>query len=249
MSHFKKHKVMILDLTLKNDHYLLKIHKNFFINKSMPLSVFQADNLLMQKYAYLGLFQIGDSTFGFDACFKLIKEEDDYVIYKFQIPGISIDSEVRKMMMTIYLSTYYVVEHMFYEKEYFSTQLWDDQSLSFIIFDGGGERNSYSIGGQLYPWFKKQLNFLPYKERFELNDYVSNELKRYYGERIPYSQVTIKNDSFFIQVNAGGRWISWNLSRDLNKPEEFDSHNIDFRSDQELCFVAIIAMNTWLREH
>lgn len=244
---------MILDLVLKDNVYLLKIHKNFFRNNSLPISLFQQINPLMEKYSYLGLFHLGGLTFGFDGCFKRLEENGDYIVYGFNFPGVDNREVIRKMLLTIYLSTYYVVETIFYEKEFFSETVWDDQSLSFTILDGGSPTNGYSIGGQIYVWFKKKLNSLSDEKLAILNQYVFSELNRisiyFFGEELCYSQITITRESFFMQVNMGGRWLSWNLGRSMNKREEFSSHNIDFRSDQELCFAAIIAINTWLREN
>jgi len=90
-------------------------------------------------------------------------------------------------------------------------------------------------------------------ELVSLTEYVKLELHRVYAyfneDKLSYSQVTITKRSFFIQVSMSGRWLSWALNRDLEKQEEFSSHNLDFHSDQELCFAAIIAINTWLRNH
>lgn len=244
---------MILDITLKGNTYLLKIHKKFFQNKSTPLVLFQANNPLTQKYSYLGLFHIDGEGFGFDACFKNRKEESEYFVYTFTFLDSVDRIAVRKMLLTLYLATYYVVEQMFYSKEYFSDTIWEDQALSFVIFNGGESRDGYPIGGQLYPWFKKRLYSLSDEELVNLNNYVTSELKRIYNyffkKELFYIQITINRESFFIQVNMGGRWVAWTRKSYADKPEEFDSHNIDFCSDQELCFAAIIAMNTWLREN
>jgi hypothetical protein len=242
---------MILDLILKQNVYFLKINKHLFENKSFPLSILQSDAPLMQKYSYLGVFEIDGASFGFDGCFKLETEDEDYKIFKFTFPENRDALPMRKMILTIYLATYYVVEQMFYNKEFFEDTSWDDQSLSFITFDGG--EVGYAIGGQLYPWFKNKLNSSTTDEIAKLNEYVQTELNRISNylnkENLFCSQITILNNSFFIQINMGGRWISWKQNRDSNKPESFDSHNIDFRSDQEICFAAIIAINTWLREN
>lgn len=245
---------MILDVTLKDDAYILKIHKKFFNNVSTPLALFQTNNSLMQKYSHLGIFQIDGMAFGFDGCFKKQPEEDsEYEIYKFDFPTIDSGLAMRKMISTLYLSTYYVVEQMYYNKEFFADSIWDNQSLTFMVFNGGDFRSGYAFGGQVYPWFKMKLNSLSEENISNLNKYVTYELNRIYvyfnREDISYSQVTIGKESFFIEVNMGGRWISWKKSRDLEKQEDFDSHNIDFSSDQELCFAAIIAINTWLRKN
>ncbi|MFA5886654.1 MAG: hypothetical protein WC863_02630 [Patescibacteria group bacterium] len=244
---------MILDLILKENTYFLKIHKNFFQNKSAPVALFKIDSPLMEKYSYLGEFHIGGAMFGFGGCFKIQGEENDYIIYKFNFPEKDNDIAMRKMLLTVYLATYYVVEQMFYEKEFFSEAVWDDQALSFVIFDGGYQMGGYSIGGQLYPWFKKRLYSLSDEDLVTLNSYVISELKRVYNyffkEELSYDQITISRESFFIQVNMSGRWLSWTKNRDADKSERFDLHNIDFHSDQELCFAAIIGINTWLREN
>lgn len=244
---------MILDLTLKDKVCLLKIHKNFFLNKSAPIALFKVDNPLTEKYSYLGLFHIDGPAFGFDSCFQKQAEDNNYITYGFNFPEADNRIAIRKMLLTIYLATYYVVETMFYDKEFFSETIWDDQALSFVIFNGGSQMNGYSIGGQLYPWFKKRLNSLNDEDLVSLNQYVSSELKRvsayFFCQEPSYSQTTIGRDSFFIQVSMNGRWLSWKLSQSMDKQEEFGSHNIDFHSDQELCFIAIVAINTWLREN
>ena len=74
---------MILDLILKENTYLLKIHKNFFQNQSAPVTLFKIDSPLMEKYSYLGEFYIDGTMFGFGGCFKLHGEENDYLIYTF----------------------------------------------------------------------------------------------------------------------------------------------------------------------
>lgn len=242
---------MILDATFKQDAYLLKIHKNFFNNVSAPLSFFQEDSPLMNKYSYLGLFHNDDQSFGFGGCFWQEAREEDYLIYKFNFPKLITALAMRQALLSMHLATYYVVEQMFYNKEFFSESLWDDQSLSFVIFDGKNG-SGHAIGGQLYPWFKKELASLNEQELLDLNEYVRSELNRinnyFFKEDLYYSQITIELESFFIQVNMGGRWLDWKKSRNENKPEEFSSHNIDFSYDQILCFTAIVALNTWLRE-
>ena len=218
----------------------------------MPVSLLQAESPLTEKYSHLGLFHVGGPSFGFDGCFQKQEEKNDYIIYQFNFSEANNRIAIRKMMLTIYLATYYVMDAMLYDKEFFAEKIWDDQALSFIIFDGGKETDGYAIGGQLYPWFKKRLNSLSDQELISLNQHVSSELERvsiYFSQELSYSQVTISRNSFFIQVNMGGRWLSWKLSRFLDKQEEFSSHNIDFHSDQELCFAVIVAMNTWLREN
>ncbi|MFA6524318.1 MAG: hypothetical protein WC264_03025 [Candidatus Paceibacterota bacterium] len=248
---------MILDLILKGNFYELKIHRKFFQNESIPLELFQEENQLTKKYSYLGIFQIKGNTFGFDGCFVKQKgSNDEYVIYKFDFPKSEDDYYLgmRKMMLTMYLSTYYVVEQMHYAKEFFNDTIWDDQAFSFVIFDGNsGFTGGYAIGGQIYSWIKRKLLALNEEDLINLNKYVEFEVNRisnyFFKKDAKYSQITITQNSIFIQVNMQGRWISWTNSRDIFKKEEFSSHNIDFHSDQELCFVAIVAINTWLREH
>lgn len=246
---------MILDVTLKNETYFLKINKKFFQNKSVSIFLFQIDNPLMKKYSYLGFFHIDNLSFGFDGCFQKQKEDDNYILYRFDFPEMNNHIAIRRMLLTVYLSTYYIVETMFYNKEFFSEAIWDDQSFSFIVFDGNREINGYCIDGQIYPWFKKKLGSLDDEQLAGLNKYVSSELNRvskyFFSKELSFSQITICRNSFFVQVNTiNGRWLSWNKNSFItDEPEEFNSHNIDFCSDQELCFVAIIAMNTWFREN
>ncbi len=244
---------MIIDLTLEDQSYFLKINKKFFKNKSMPIALLQSNNLLIKKYSYLGLFCIDGSTFGLGGCFKKQSENDDYIIYRFSFPKKFDYVIIKRMLLTVYLSTYYVVDKMFFKKEFISEAVWDDQSLSFFISDGMYPKNGYSISGQLYPWFKKKIISLDDKNLECLNQYVSLELERmsmrYFGHKLFYSEITINRDSFFVQVSAGGRWLSCKLDHSMDKLEEFYSHNIDSLFDQELCFNALVAMNTWLRRY
>jgi hypothetical protein len=243
---------MILDVTLKQDAYLLKIHKNFFKNVSTPISLFGDDIPLMNKYSNLGLFHTGEQCFGFGGCFWLETEDDNYKLYRFCFPKSLSDISMRQALLSIYLATYYVVEQMFYNKEFFNEDVWSDQSLTFVIFNGGEPSCGYAIGGQLYPWFKEKLASLSEDDLIILNNYVTSELNRvsnyFFKEDLACSQITIKSKSFFIQVGRDGRWLDWKKSRDITKPEEFSSHNIDFSYDQISCFTAIVALNTWLRE-
>ena len=62
-------------------------------------------------------------------------------------------------------------------------------------------------------------------------------------------QVTITKELFFIQVNLNGRWLNSDGITNNERIDKFSSHNIDFRSDQEMCFAGIVALNTYLREH
>jgi hypothetical protein len=243
---------MILDVTFKQDAYFLKIHKNFFNNVSTPISLFQADIPLMNRYSNFGLFHTSAQCFGFGGCFWQEMEDKDYILYKFCFPKSFSDISIRQALLSVYLATYYVVEQMFYNKEFFSESIWDDQSLTFVIWNGGEPSSGYAIGGQLYPWFKEKLASLSDDDLFCLNSYVTSELNRvsnyFFKEDVSCGQVTIKRESFFIQVSRNGRWLDWKKNRDIAKPEEFSSHNIDFSYDQTLCFTAIVALNTWLRE-
>ena len=245
---------MILDLTLKENTYVLKVNNRFFRNVSTPLALFQIKSPLMQSYLGLGLFSIEGNTFGFDGCFIKISDDDEHAIYIFDFSKLTDSLAIRKMILTIYLSTYYVVEQMLYHKEFVNDSVWNDQSLSFVVFNGGNNNPSgFAIGGKLYPWFKNKLNFLDEEQINSLNYYVSTEINRiynlFYGKKFSYGQINITSKSFFIQVSMGGRWISWNKTSDNNEPGDFHSHNIDHSCDQELCFAAITAINTWLREN
>ncbi|OIO06852.1 hypothetical protein COX68_00855 [Candidatus Falkowbacteria bacterium CG_4_10_14_0_2_um_filter_41_15] len=104
------------------------------------------------------------------AAFKNKKEENNYVFYTFSFSKQDDSLAMRRMLLTMYLATYYVVEQMFYHREFFSEGIWDDQAFSFVIFDGGGPMNSYSLGGQLYPWFKTKLGGLNDKDLGRLNE-------------------------------------------------------------------------------
>lgn len=242
---------MILDLILDGQAYVLKMHKKFFQNRCFPLSLFQGNNHLADKYAYLGKFEIEGKTFGFDGCFKKRSEEGEYFIYRFDFPKSNQHSIMRRMLVSVLLSTHYVLDSMYEDKEFFDEGIWDDQSLCFFIFEG--MQNGYEIEGTLYPWFKERLYSLSDNNLADLKTYVLSEIKSIYlyfmKKELFYSQVDITKESFFIQVGTGGRWISWKKKHDLDRLEEFDSHNIDFSIDQELCFEAIIAMNTWLRKN
>lgn len=239
---------MILDITLKENAYFLKIHRDFFENKSVPLGLFQEKTELMKRYISLGVFQISKGTLGFNGCLKLQAETEIYRIYKFDISV----KEMRKFLMTVNLLTYYVLEGMLSKIGFSLSGAWEDQSLSFVILNDERVRGGYAIDGKIFPWFKGTLLCLDDTSLEQLNSYVKSELIRIcqqiYQSEFSYGQITIKNDFFFIQVNMDGRWISYSREKTISL-EEFSSHNIDHSFDQELCFTAIIAMNTWLREH
>ncbi|MEK7496948.1 MAG: hypothetical protein AAB657_03535 [Patescibacteria group bacterium] len=189
--------------------------------------------------------------FGLNGCFKKYQESEEYVSYIFTFPQPCDSMIMRQMITTVYLSTYYVVEQMYYYKEFFDDATWHEQTLSFVIFDGGQTNSGYAIGGQIYPWFKQKLESINKNDLAELNNYVSTELNRVHNyirqKDIYSSQVTITEKLFFIQVASSGRWLEWNRNKSADKKEEFSSHNIDYSSDQELCFAAVIAINTWLK--
>jgi hypothetical protein len=244
---------MLLDITIEGNSYLLRLHKKFLENKTSPLSCFQEESPLTDKFSYLGYFQTTRDMFGFDGYFKKESEDAEYTYFRFWFPQAPNTFPVmRQMIITIYLCTYYVLEQVYYAKEFFDTNIWKDQSVSFTIFDGGTTLGGYSIGGQLYPWFKKTIGSLSEKQILDLELYTQTELDRisvYFSkEKIRFGQVTITPTSFFIEVAINGRWIDWSKKRGDDKPEEFSSHNIDFRQDQELCFAAIVIINTWLRK-
>lgn len=240
---------MILDVTLKEKSYFLKVHKNFFENKSIPLETFQMKNPLMLDCAYLGTFHISNESLGFDGCLKLYEEDGDYLTYKFDIYR----DELRRFLVTIHLLNYYVLESMFYKKEFFTDGIWENQSLSFSLLNGGSDRCGYSISGQIYSWFKDQLFLLSDEELKKLNEIIHLQLKELYlylyKREFSYTQVTIERDSFFIKVDMGGRWISWKRRNVFCEQEAFSSHNMDHACDQGMCFAAIVLINTWLREN
>ena len=247
---------MIFDLTLQENAYVLQVHKKFFQNKSFSLSLFQGENDLTKRYSRLGKFEIEGRSFGFNKCFKKLREEGDYIIYEFAFPKPSKSIMTGSFISTIHLLTHYVLTQMYDEQEFFNEGLWDDQSVACDTWDSyslRGRMHHFSIDGILYPWFKENLYELNDDSLSELNNYVLSELKRVYyhfwNKELFFSQVDITRESFFIHVAMSGRWISWVKKKDLSQSEEFDSHNIDFSSDQELCLVAIIAMNTWLRKN
>jgi len=244
---------MILDITLKEKTFILKVNKKLFENKSTPITVFQSECPLMVKYSRYGIFQISGDSLGFDGCFCNRTEDGEYYIYSADFPELLHNEVSRKILMTIYLISNYLVEDMFYYKEFASDNVWEDESLAFVIFDGGSLINGYSIGGKIYPWFKKKMLSLNENELDKLNEYARKEINRvhdyYYKKDITWGQVTIQNNSFYIQVNVNGRWLSWKLDDSLNRKDDYSSHNMDFRADQFLCFATLIAINTWLRNN
>lgn len=243
---------MLVDVSLINGTVVLTVHKKLFQNKTFPLTTFQTVSPLMEKYSQYGTFAIADGSLGFDRCFQIHESTGDYDIFSFHQMHSKLSR--RKMILTIYLLTEWVTDQMFYYKEFFSDGIWDDQALSFNVFNGGEPRNGYCISGKLYPWFKKQLALLSPEQLLELNAFVQKSLNKVsitiQNRELRYSQLNIKNNSFAIVIDAGGRWIEWSEKRGLDdRCGEFHSHNIDFSSDQELCFIAIVLMNTWLRQN
>lgn len=244
---------MVFDITLEGATYILKIHRKFFENKTWPVKLFTEENEFMQQYAYLGKFLIDENQYGFNGCFKKSSTDGDMLTYEFSLPNREDRIAMRCLMMTVHLSTYYVLDQMHYAKEFFEDNIWNDQSLDFTIFDGGKERCGYSIGGNVHPWFKDVLLALPKEKISGANEYILSELDQvnthFEGKELPYKQVTITNTQFFIMVSSGGRWISWSSNKREGRKEDFDSHNIDYAVDQELCFAGIVALSTFLRKN
>ncbi len=242
---------MVLDITLKDETYFLKINKKLFQNTSVKLELLQAENDLTKKYLPYGVFKLKGKTFGLGGCFKYMSFDANYQYYECAFAKPTDRIARRRMMLTLYLLTYYIVETMYYHKEFFGDNVWDDQSLSFVIFDG--EQGSHDIGGQLYPWFKQKLATLDKGQLKKLENHVQSELNRMHNylhnKDISYEQITITNDTFFILVNTGGRWINWKAGWSLDQTDDFNSHNINYSFDQDLCFTGIVVMNTWLREN
>lgn len=241
---------MILDIRLKDNKYNLILHKKVFENTSTPLDLLQQETPLMEKYGYLGKFSISGELFGFDGCFKKYSEDLDYVYYSFDLQTTNKES-LRKMIITVYVISYYFIEDMHFHKEFFENNIWYNQSLSFVIFNGEKDRCGYSIGGQIYPWFRNKLKNLSETQLIDINKYVSDEISKVslvvYNKDVYCKQVSIMNETFFIQVNLDGRWINWKSSS--QEKNDFSSHNIDFRQDQEICFASIVLINTWLRNN
>ncbi|MCR4280375.1 MAG: hypothetical protein NUV82_03060 [Candidatus Komeilibacteria bacterium] len=242
---------MIFDIILKDSSYFLKIHTHFFENRSFPTRMW-VDSQVVEEVG-MGDFHLDGDSFGLDGCFSKTKQEGDYHLYEVPINQGNGDLRLKKMLQTVHLCTYYCVEGMYYAKEYFDQPVWNDQSLTFNIFRGGQLRNGYSIGGQIYPWLKKKLSQLEAAAVADLRNYIESETQRVYrlqyNRGLPYSQFTIGVSSFFFHVDSDGRWLSWNKNRPMDKPEDFSSHNIDHFVEQYACFIALIALNTWLREH
>lgn len=243
---------MVFDLTLKENTYFLKIHKNLFINKSAPLVLFAGENQLMEKYSEFGIFQISGVTFGFDGCFRISAEEEDYKIYEYELSKDFSISSLKKMLYTISLTTYFVVDQMFEAKEFFSGKIWKDQALSFVMRNNSG-LSGYAIGGYIYPWLEEQFSSLEEEERVELRNYVVGELKRIYFSILEKDffllHVDVEPELFFVEIDgARGKWVCGDLKNGFCDRNEIYSHNIDSFFDQYLCFVSIIAANSWFRK-
>jgi len=117
-----------------------------------------------------------------------------------------------------------------------------------MFFQGGS--CGRAIGGQVYEWAIDKLASLDPDKLEQLRKHVHAEISRFClyftGEEIYSEQISFSNDAWLIQCSLNGRWASWNnLSR---KKSDFNSHNIDFSSDQANLFAAIVAMNTKLRQ-
>jgi hypothetical protein len=246
---------MILDLTLKNDEYLLHVHRRLFLNESAPVMRLQEENLLTRHYAEYGKFILEPPGLGLDACFRLITGDKDCFIYHFPISQDY--ALVRKMMLSVHILMNYPLDMMHYHQEFFQESMWDDQSFSVVI--GNGENrgtDNYGLSGKLFPWFKAKLESLTRKDIRALNDYVKSELNRFHilrhGKEIYFSQTTITRQSFLLVVAIQDRWVSStndSLACTLSRPSVWDSHNLDNGLDQELGLAAITILNTWLREH
>lgn len=245
---------MILDLTLEENTYFLKIHQKFFQNKTRPLISFQNDKILSPIYSDLGIYHISGKSFGVDGCFKFLKDEDAYLIYYFDFPKNNQGPALRKILLSMCLASSFVADVMYDHKEYYLENYWNDQSISIYFQSPTLKINDYSIGGRLYPWFKKNLFLLNEKELLSINNYVQSEIKRisnfFYNSPFSWSgHVTITKRSFYIQTDVCGQWFSWCQQHQNDIPDNYMSFNMHYHSDQELCFGALAAMNTWLRKN
>ncbi len=257
----KTDKTMMIDLVLQMNDLILKVNKKLLENESFPLTIFQdmSSGYLKHLQVHLGRFCLDKPGFGLDGCFQKVSEDEEYVIYKSSFPEMTSKSAdrpaeywaIRRVLVTTHLLTHDVADLMYYDRQPSDENSWADQGLTLNIMSGGRDSNNFSIGGQIYPWFKRKLHLLDDDNLSNLNEYVLNELNRVhkylYGEEISYHQISIMRSSFFIQVSMNGRWVAWDNSRKDDKPEEFSSHNIDNSVDQTMCFIGLLAMNTWLR--
>lgn len=243
---------MILDLVLKQNNLFLKIHKRFFENKSAPLSYLQKDTPLMRQYSLFGVFKISGISFGFDGCFKLQKEDNNYLIYRFELPKNLNDLAMRKMILTVHFIHHYIMELMSYKKEFFSETIWTDQSFSFVFGPGAGEIADYSLGGKLYPWFKEKIYSLNDEDLVKINNYVLLETKRiykhFYEKHLDLIDIRIRQDGFFVAIGANDRWLSWEKGSCVDMPENFGSYGYNIYYSQALSFMVLIIINTFLRK-
>jgi len=231
----------------------------FFSNES---------RLTTEIYSYLGTFSITGDSLGFGGCMKKTGEDENYLYFIFDFPKqsnkelsfskktvIAVAGDdymiLHRFITSIHLLMYYRLETMRCDKILFDTEFWNDQALSFVMHSSSGSCG-YAIGGYMYPWAKKQLASLSKEDLEKLRQYVHEELKRFClyisGQEAYCEQLNFTNEMWFIQCSMGGRWVSYLKSRDMDKPDEFSSHNIDHSQDQYVLFASIVAMNTFLRE-
>ena len=261
---------MVMDITLKDDRFLVVFHKEFFMGEFPQW--FGSPSVLADEYAYLGTLHRPGETLGFDGCLVKESEVGDHATFSFVLPERVLTEKERgqkkvqrlcvtdegsrqfeQFLISIYLLSNYRLEFMHYDKVLFDTDEWKDQSLSFSSIGTKGGNSGRFVGGHMHPWLVEQLAGLTPAELVEVRLYVCGELHRMSellsGEKACYEQITIENTGWFFQVDSGGRWGESSAKRaSPGRRVEFSSHNMDFSHDQRILFASIVAMNTWLRE-
>ena len=255
---------MLFDIKLLKNTFCITIHKIYY--RGLKENPFDSKSPIMKKYSYLGDFIVDDLEFGFDGCMKKEKEDENYLYFNFNFPQQTSEEKffskktligvykedhrmMRKFLLSVYLCSQYVLEPMYYDKKFFDTDVWCDQTFSFVIFDGG--EFGHAIGGKVYPWIQNEFAVMKKEDLRNLEKYIHDEMSRccmyFSGEDLYCEQISITNKTLFIQCGPSGRWLEWNCNGLCDKPINFDSHNIDFSSDQELLFFGVIALNTYLQ--
>ncbi len=257
---------MVIDITLKGEQFLITVLKSFFQLEQMNFVRIEYSRLISETYAYLGGFHLPGDSLGFEGCMKKTHEDEHYLYFTFPFPiqekrqrsekevlAFSEDGsfEMARFKGSLYLLFEYCLSNAVYEKKIEPSDL-KDQSFTYNFGMTSGQGKAY-VAGNSYSWVQEKFNSLTAAQFGELEKYVSAEMNRFslyaFGAKIFCEQVNINAGHWFIQGGMNGLWVNSDKHNSPGRPDEFCSHNCDGSIDQNNLFSAVVAMNTWLREH
>lgn len=256
---------MVIDITLEGNVFHVVIHEKI-LKHQITQSFCIGNRVTQETYSYLPKFELSDTCIGFGGCLKKVKQEGSFHYFRFDLPKrterdfngskiIDVNGDNRLVFYcfidTLHCLMHYPMSVIHYDEEKMSAKNppWKDQSFSFSMYNSG---QGNPIGGNMYPWAQEKLACLEASGLKALESYIKEEMDRFgeymNGKAPPYQQINFTRETWFIMCNTGGRWADWERKNPtIEKLSTFDSHNIDFTTDQWLLFTALVAFNTFLR--